>query len=166
MGFFVFFTEQEDYLLQQSMCLFRLLQLNTLYFSALSGFTLCLMTPTAFVPVQCIVRKRLLRQFHIWLRQVLNCLILCSVSYNLLTNKSTAAASFQSLPPCNLWDMVKRNHGDNQTGCGSKTGATTQKANSQLSIHPNGYCLTLVLWAEIALCLYTEPCAGLSQVCE
>lgn len=72
------------------------LQLYARLFSALSGFTLRLLTPTAFVPIQ----REFPRQFHLWLRHVFTWLTLLHLSpqsYDQL--KSTTAVSLQKTSP-------------------------------------------------------------------
>lgn len=59
---------------QARVCVY-ILQLYTQYFSALSGFTQHLLTPTAFVLVQRITKEVFPRQSHLWLRHVFTWLI-------------------------------------------------------------------------------------------
>lgn len=78
-------TAKQAYTSQARVCCVYILQLYSEKFSALSGFTQCLMTPTAFVPIQCTTKKEFPRQFHLWFRHVFTCLIFF---HNLMTNLS------------------------------------------------------------------------------
>lgn len=72
---------------QPRVCVY-ILQLYSQKFSALSSFAQCLMTPAAFVSIQCITKKEFPGQFHLWFMRVFTCLILFHLSHNLMTNLS------------------------------------------------------------------------------
>lgn len=83
----------------------RILQLYAQRFSALSGFTPRLMTPTAFVPIQCILKREFPRQFHLWLWHVFTwpvSSIFPIVLWLTCANDYSVIAVNKSLPLCNL----------------------------------------------------------------